>query len=71
MTRGQTPRRWGWGIPLKKRAATRIESNVVKGGAQVNFFSRVGWGCGVHPRIALERGCVGLPTSRSRRECLT
>jgi hypothetical protein len=21
----QTPRRWGWGTPLKKRAATRIE----------------------------------------------
>src|SRR6185437_8578359 len=21
----QTPRRWGWGIPLKKRAATRTE----------------------------------------------
>jgi len=20
----QTPRRWGWGTPLKKRAATRI-----------------------------------------------
>ncbi len=22
----QTPRRWGWGTPLKKRAATRIKS---------------------------------------------
>ena len=25
VTRGQTPRRWGWGIPLKKRAATRTK----------------------------------------------
>jgi hypothetical protein len=24
----QTPRRWGWGTPLKKRAATRIKINV-------------------------------------------
>jgi hypothetical protein len=23
----QTPRRWGWGTPLKKRAAARIEKN--------------------------------------------
>ena len=22
----QTPRRWGWGTPLKKRTATRIQS---------------------------------------------
>jgi hypothetical protein len=22
----QTPRRWGWGIPLKKRAVTRTKS---------------------------------------------
>jgi len=24
----QTPRRWGWGTPLKKRTATRIKFNV-------------------------------------------
>jgi hypothetical protein len=27
----QTPRRWGWGTPLKKRAATRIESMLQRG----------------------------------------
>ena len=25
--RAQTPRRWGWGIPLKKRSAARIKIN--------------------------------------------
>ena len=24
----QTPRRWGWGTPLKKRAATRTKSSI-------------------------------------------
>jgi hypothetical protein len=25
----QTPRRWGWGTPLKKRAATRTKSSII------------------------------------------
>ena len=29
----QTPRRWGWGTPLKKRAATRIEKMLHSGNA--------------------------------------
>ena len=32
----QTPRRWGWGTPLKKRTATRIGDQLRKETAVVN-----------------------------------
>lgn len=35
----QTPRRWGWGIPLKKRATARIGASVNNYVSQVNDFS--------------------------------
>src|SRR6266568_2098403 len=58
----QTPRRWGWGTPLKKRAATRTKeilgsSHLLSTGYRGDSFTRIshdGVECPLDNRLLLE-----------------
>jgi hypothetical protein len=51
----QTPRRWGWGTPLKKRTAARTSKNYVMPGRLVNRKQRSSFGREVPVNCQLRR----------------